>query len=1405
MNKFLSLLVSSLLFIRLSAQNTLPTDQHLERVLPPSPEVSSIVKNGDLNVTLNTGMAMASIPIYEIKLKGFSLPISLNYSTSGTKVDEVPSRSGMGWSLNAGGVVSRKVNGNPDDQTFLINPPAYINTVSTPMVDYFNYISVFDGLYDSEPDEFIISAAGLSGRFIIDANDSLVQIPFTNNKIQVAEDRSEVIITTTEGVKYIFNVPEVTAQHNSANVTSKQQIITALFLKKIVLLNGDFIEFNYTTISPRVYNSVTQSYEKSIVELNAGEFCQVEPEAACHDGRGFTESINFAQYHTYFLSSIVASDSTKLNFTYEARLDNSSDNRLKKIVIDLGGHKKNYLFDYIDPEDAGYNAPTYFYDYNKRFFLDKVKFYGEVNGVLSDTLQYKLEYNSVTSLPSRLAYCQDHFGYFNGKSNNGLLPAMPIDEGFGTTYASADRSPDGNFSVIGTLSKITYPTGGAQEFFYEPNIYTTDERLNTFVGYKGTGGPGGTSNSAAIYSSPTFSVQRTHLAHLLVSAQQNLACSGSGEDCTPAEPNTQTIVKVEVINQTTNSIISTTQMRYYEDQNLDIELIPGNTYYLKLYAYGYASAGETSINYDTAANLYTYVTVNKEHGGVRVRKIVNYDSVTNIVQQKFYKYSHLNDLTHSSAFTLWAPDYKTYYQYVHQCACNADPSECNLYIVPEKITCKYVNLNSSSATSIYMFDSSPFGYKSVIESDDSTFRNGGIIHHFAVHDIVATNLIYGNEMKNLPINTASTTSGIEMSTEYFDSSKRIIKKIENYYSQQNISNSTATRAIKNFTLNYWKFGNTTADYLTQFDVSQYTYVSDWIKLDSIVTKDYDNNNNVFATKVTNIYGTRANILPIRSESLDSKGQQRKEEIKYVTDYAGQAPYQKMIDNNIISAVVESKSYAANNLLMTVKKNYNDYSASNAPGSAVIIMPQTVQVQNAGGSLETRLNYHKYDIKGNPVEVSKANDVKMVYVWDYDKQYPIAEVINADSSNIAYTSFEAGGTGNWSLSGTVVSNGGITGRKSFNGSLSKTVASGNYTVTLWKATGTTATVNGNSGTLLITKNGWQLDEWNLTGVSSVSVSGTNIDEIRLYPKLAQMSTMTYEPLLGVIAQSDINNRIIYYEYDIMGRLSLIRDIDRNILKKYCYNYAGKQEECSLPVYHNIVKSGTFTRNNCGTGYVAGTVTYTVPANTYSSTVSQSDADALAQADVNNNGQSYANANGTCSLIYYNVQKSGNFTRNNCGSGYTGSTVAYTVNAGTYNSTTSQAYVDGLAQANVDANGQTYANTNGTCTQSTTIYARIEYTDMYYDINEIWATVLIKFYSNSACTIPVSVSGLTVNYQGVKYLCVGGTSTDNYSTSCTGTQKSLGTQRIQWDDTGDGGSHCWDYLFSTTSGSGYVPAN
>lgn len=137
---------------------------------------------------------------------------------------------------------------------------------------------------------------------------------------------------------------------------------------------------------------------------------------------------------------------------------------------------------------------------------------------------------------------------------------------------------------------------------------------------------------------------------------------------------------------------------------------------------------------------------------------------------------------------------------------------------------------------------------------------------------------------------------------------------------------------------------------------------------------------------------------------------------------------------------------------------------------------------------------------------------------------------------------------------------------------------------------------------------------------------------------------------------------------------------------------------VTVYGNVAKSGDFTKNDCGEGFHGTIVTYPVAANKYFSSISQANADNLALADVATNGQAYANAHGTCiaDTEYFNVETSGTFQKDCSGTpGTSGTYVEYVVEAGEYSSFISQEDADEQAQDDVDANGQDYANTHGTC--------------------------------------------------------------------------------------------------------------
>lgn len=148
-----------------------------------------------------------------------------------------------------------------------------------------------------------------------------------------------------------------------------------------------------------------------------------------------------------------------------------------------------------------------------------------------------------------------------------------------------------------------------------------------------------------------------------------------------------------------------------------------------------------------------------------------------------------------------------------------------------------------------------------------------------------------------------------------------------------------------------------------------------------------------------------------------------------------------------------------------------------------------------------------------------------------------------------------------------------------------------------------------------------------------------------------------------------------------------------------------EECTLVhkkkeqvVYRNKRQSVLFTKEGCNPETEKGEeLEYVVEAGKYTSVISQSDADDKAMKDIEQNGQNWVNEHGRCiTILWYNVKKSKSFRKNDCDPDTEeGSLVTMTIEAGQFSSTISQEDADRKAEAELNAKGQDYANSHGTC--------------------------------------------------------------------------------------------------------------
>ena len=93
-------------------------------LMPPTPDVAAFLNYGQYSVSQASGKVDISIPIYEIQTRDLNFPITLSYIGGGIKVTDQASWAGLGWVLNAGGVVNHTVQGLPDKNWFPELPTA---------------------------------------------------------------------------------------------------------------------------------------------------------------------------------------------------------------------------------------------------------------------------------------------------------------------------------------------------------------------------------------------------------------------------------------------------------------------------------------------------------------------------------------------------------------------------------------------------------------------------------------------------------------------------------------------------------------------------------------------------------------------------------------------------------------------------------------------------------------------------------------------------------------------------------------------------------------------------------------------------------------------------------------------------------------------------------------------------------------------------------------------------------------------------------------------------------------------------------------------------------------------------------------------------------------------------------
>lgn len=1070
------------------------------QVLEPSPAVSELGKFGLASVNLSDGAFKASIPVYEYKTKNLSVPLALVYSTNGFSVNKVPGRVGMDWLLLAGGSIGRTIIGDQNEYgNWVTYPPDWPYTNGEDL--YYFIGGMVPRTKKTVPDIFTYNFNGVTGRFIRGSGKSpgdndIIKLEQTNLAITAFDNSLNYgfSIVDASGTEYLFlDVEESLSSNNCIHDPNRPFVKNAWLLSKMIHPQGDTIYFQYETSNYSYAAGERQTLTSKLSD-------KTEPCSPCSNISTLPVSRTCAitiQNHSLRLSKIYSNQRGVVTFNYAARLDMPGDYVVTKISVYDATADPAGNITYLDPDPL--HAAYFDYDYVKAYDNsndDHSRLF--LKSFSADAQTYSFNYYDLDGLPSRFSKSQDHFGFFNGKSNSSLVPPPPVeaDRLYLQNYvAFANRNPDWTYSKKGCLSSITYPTKGIDSVIYEAHtVYRPDSYDCDDLNFTNTVSAQGTSacKKYNIFYSQPFQVNCLRTASLTL--ENNLSGSGSclyNNYYTRAKVISADDYPLPVDYPLSNFPYA---VQKGETGSFNVGLSPGM--YVLCVAVGGDGLGTGSLSYQDNNNNED----NKEAGGLRVKKILSYAAPADppVVKRVHYNlYNHPN----SSGVTFDQPAYGKQL-FIGETCPPVRYTEC----VYNQYFSTLLNTPSYSGNNIY--------YPYITEIYGENAEGGYIEHEFNVSADARGAALAGPNLDEMPLSNYGIYNGQEKEIRYYLNNMgnfRLSKQVKKHFRDD-------ARLSDNYTFysfqidnptQYNYFFNQTSSYdisdLRGISISRFDLLGRWIYPDSVTTVEYNAAGQSIREHTISIYDDTAHKLPTQVFTEKSSEKVNKALYKYPHDFAAQQPYTAMVGRHIWQPVVEQLHYTgpqpstATTFVQSSKTEYGFWNGTSWTGSVTSqVLPQRTEEKVQGNNVEPRVYINRYDSRNNLAELQKANDAKEVYLWGYEARYPVAKIVGSDYTAVI----------------------GI--------------------VTQAQIDAATATADNDAGVRSL-----------LHALRAAFASD---------PKV-RVSTYTYAPLVGMTSETDPAGRTTYYEYDSFGRLSLAKDDQGNVVKKYCYNYAGQPINCN----------------------------------------------------------------------------------------------------------------------------------------------------------------------------------------------------------------------------------------------------
>lgn len=1076
--------------------------QEIPKIIPPSPEATSLAKFTEVPVSHYTGLPNISIPIYTIESSGTNVPISLSYHARGVRVEEIASRVGIGWALNAGGVISRQVRGSIDEGALGYYTKDFYNDFgtkeSTRSYVYTESLSGAEGI-DLVPDQFNFQFPGGSGKFIFDQKTKkpLIQ-SYSDIKIEYSGFK-KWIITTSNGYKYYFGEPEnndisryakdVDISHNYVYANdglsdlgkSGYDIINSWHLIDIVSPDGKKIHFNYEKENLTYYRRSYDKYDKTT-----------------NGASSFFSKVSSTQFQ---LKEIIF-ETGKVIFNRPTieREDLKGSHQLESIEIkDLNDHliKKYKLIHSYSNDELSNNVLSYLKNIEpsakKRLFLDAIK---QVSKSGEEKHYYAFEYTNKDELPNRFSNAQDLWGYYNGKDNGSFLTFYNYDR-------TVNREVDEFKSKVGLITEVILPTGGYSKFTFEPNKAIPPIYFKNLY-FKNSNPTSSNSKSINLLKDSQYLMSNGDYEKTFTvednakDFKSQVLFFGDFGQCSSTEHIAQCKYQVSIVG--INGTPSNFTNLYMGTKNY-ISLLPPGDYKLVVKVIGENNPSDTQNGFTIALSWKEEIVSEPEvtySGGNRIKEI----EINSIDNGKIVKsYEYLTNDGESSGLLYSLPNY--YFR-------NEEFDSNGIVITAEAY--------GARPGSPYTYEQgNHVGYSHVTEffNDENGQGKGGKISYKFTS--MPDDGEFYKPPYTLPINN-EWLRGKPLEINYFK------KQNDNYYSVKKEEYSYSYAGFSNYKALTIPIDETPEDPLLYINnEKQHHLPLITFKLNADNPSETDHND----YKVYNLVGGASNLISKRETSYfqskelissidylynydnhyqivstkttNSKGEVLKTKNYYTPDVTSvnslghddltpteKAAVDQLKLQNRIAAPIQVETFKDDLLYSTQRTNYNNFNG--------LFLPEFVQTAKGIQTLEDRIVYHTYNNKGNPVEVSKKDGTHIVYVWGYQQTQPIAKIENATLSDISTTTISDIQT------------------KS-NADNDRTIGNVGY-----------------EGTLR-------------TALNTLRTSLPN----------AQVTTFTYDPLVGVTSITDPRGQTIYYQYDDFNRLEFIKDADGHLLKEHKYHY------------------------------------------------------------------------------------------------------------------------------------------------------------------------------------------------------------------------------------------------------------